>query len=359
MNQKPIVVMDLSTSGKGGGPYTSSVRIMESELKEKYEFKVIDYKTEIGRGISLKRILDLKKQIEKLKPDIVHFAGLQLTGFHVAIACRLAGIKRTIITIHGFSGDALYFHPVKKFITKYIIEPITLLLVKKICGVSEYVVTRRVVRLFKKKCAGVVYNFPPPKVLNNEQFDIRKELGIGSTDRVVVTVARITKDKGYHIYEKVISKFQNVENLKFIVVGNGDYLPEMKKNLQLQVGQNQVFFLGYRGDVQQIHKGCDIFALPTLHETLSIALLEASMENLPLIASNTGGIPEIVKTDYNGILVSTGDIDAMYNAINKLYQDKELCLEYGNNARKRLDEKFSDKSIVQKLDGVYQSVLKG
>ena len=90
MRSKPVIVMDLSSTGKDGGPYISSTRIMNSELNEKYEFKSIIYKTELGRNISIKRILDIKNQLLEIKPDIVHFTGLQLSGFHVALACKLA-----------------------------------------------------------------------------------------------------------------------------------------------------------------------------------------------------------------------------------------------------------------------------
>jgi glycosyltransferase involved in cell wall biosynthesis len=357
MVRKLIIAMDLSTKGKGGGPYTSTCRIMHSNLNKKYDFKTIHYRSELGSGISIKRIKDIVKQLKVIKPDIVHFSGLQLSGFHMAIACKLAGVKNTIVTVHGFSGEALYFNPLKKFLLKFLLEPLTLLLSKQIIGVSEYVISRPVIQFLAKKRSILIYNFPPKLNDKYNKQEIRKELGFTLSDVVVVSVARIIKDKGYHILDEAILEFINKPNLKFLIVGDGDYLKLMKVKLKEQVKKNQVLFLGYRSDISLILNACDIFVLPTLHETLSIALLEASQANLALIASDTGGVPEIVKNEHNGILVPTGNVEAIVSAIERLYNNNDLRIAFGNNAKTRIKEKFSNKEIVQKLDSVYQSLL--
>lgn len=356
MNRKPIIAIDMSSTGKGGGPFVSTNRILNSGLKYKYNFKIINYQTEIGRGISFKRIRNLVNQLKEIKPDIVHFSGLQLSGFHMAVASKLAGIKNTIITVRGFSGDAIYFHPVKKFLLTFFVEPFTLLLTKKIYGNSEYTVNRKLIRIFNFKCFGAIYNFPPQSA--NNDSEIRKELGFDTSDIIIITVARIIRDKGYHIFDEAITKFKNFKDLKFLIVGTGDYLTEMKLKLKYQVENRQVFFLGHRDDVQTILKGCDIFVLPTLHETLSIALLEASVEGLALIASNTGGVPEIVENNYNGYLVEPGNIDDLVNAMKELYSNSEKRRKFSSNAKKKVNEKFSIEGIENKIDQVYQSLLK-
>jgi len=227
---------------------------------------------------------------------------LQLSGFHTILACKLAGIKRTVVTIHGFSGDALDIHQFKKIMLTYFIEPLTLFLSNKIIGVSEYVIARPILRMFHQKCCGTIYNLIPAAYISNNEPSLRSELGLSASDTLAVSVARIRKDKGYHILDAAIANFQNVPQLKFIIIGEGDYLDEMRENLKEQILNGQVYFLGYRSDIQRILHDCDFFILPTLHETLSIALLEASVEGLALIASNTGGVPEIVENGYNGIL---------------------------------------------------------
>ena len=357
MIRKPLVVMDLSSTGKDGGPYISSIRIMNSDLNKKYEFKSIIYRTEMGRNISIKRILDLRNQLLAINPDIVHFTGLQLSGLHVAPACKLAGVKNSIVTIHGSSGDALDINAFIRIILKYLFEPMTLLLTKKFYGVSDYVVSRRMAKLFSRKCFGTIYNLAPSRTALLVKNRIRVDLGLSSEDTVAVSVGRITKDKGYHILAEAILQFKETATLKFIIVGIGEYLPEMVKKLEKQISSGQVFFLGYRSDVQQILGDCDFFILPTLHETLSIALLEASMEDLALVASNTGGIPEIIENQYNGILVKPGSVNELVGAIEKLFSDYKLRTLYGENAKIRVLEKFSNAETMKKLDKLYQSLL--
>ncbi len=355
--KKPLVAMDISTAGRGGGPYVSNIRIMESGLKNKYDFKRIEYKAKIGSGISLRRIFDLKKQLLNLRPDIVHFTGLQLSGFHLAVACKLAHIKNSILTVHGFSGDAIDFHPIKKIILTYFLEPLTLLLTKRIYGVSKYVVSRRLVKLFNYKCDGIIYNFSPDAYRDVGGKSIREELNLLNSDILAVSVGRIIKDKGYHVLDAAILKLQIHSNLKFLIVGNGDYLETMRIKLKTQIEKKQVFFLGYRDDIQNILNGCDIFILPTFHETLSIALLEASVEGLALISSNTGGVPEIVENNYNGLLVSPGSVIDLVDAIDKLFNNDVLRKRFGENSKLRIMGHFSNISIEKKIDEIYFKML--
>ena len=360
MKKKTIIAMDVVTSGfgGGGGPFTSTNRIMNSNLKNTYSFEKVFYRKELGSGVSIKRIKDLTKQLRLIKPDIVHFTGLQLSGFHMAIACKLAGIKNTVVTVRGFSGDALYFNPIKKFILSYILEPITLMCSKKVIGVSKYVVSRMVIQLIAGKRSSQIYNFPPEVKGTLPKKDIRSELGIDNRDVIVVTVARITKDKGYHKFDEAILRLKNDKYLKFLIIGDGDYLKTMQCKLHNQVANEQVFFLGYRDDVNQILSACDVFVLPTLHETLSVALLEASQANLALIASDTGGVPEIVENEYNGLLVKPGNIIELVNAIRKVGKNDFLRVNFAKNAKLRIEERFSSDEIVSKLDAVYSSFLK-
>lgn len=357
MIKKPRVCIDFSTTGKGGGPYTSNYRVINSGLKEKYEFVPFTYRTDLGRFVSYKRIKDLKQQLVKLKPDLVHYSGLQLMGFHIAVACRLAGIKKSVVTVHGMSSDALNISWIKKSILTYLLEPLTILLSSRFYGVSEFVSKRKMLRIFKRKNLGFIYNLPPNIKLDKSSFSIREELGIDDASKLAITVGRIIKDKGYHIFDEVILKCQNQKDLKFIIVGDGLYLKEMKEKLRCLVENKQVFFLGYRSDVQNILKDCDFFILPTLHETLSIALLEASQAGLPLVASNTGGVPEIVKDGVNGFLVEPGNVEELYNAINSLYCDEIICKKFGVNAQQLVKENFNPIDIEAQIHEVYKKIL--
>ncbi|EJE8548261.1 glycosyltransferase [Vibrio vulnificus] len=355
--KKPVIAMDLAVNGHGGGPFTSTTRIMNSKLKHEFDFKTINYDTNIGRSISLKRILDLKKQIEKIEPDIVHFTGLQLSGFHIAVACKLAGVKKTVITIRGMSGDSVYFNPLKKIILKYFIEPMTLALVDRFYCVSEYVSKRGIAKIFRSKNRGCIYNYPPVIEECNDRLLKREKLGISEEDFVVVSVARINKEKGYDYLESAIKKMSDYKSLKFIIVGDGSYKCEMERNLTPQVKDRKVIFTGKVNNVSYYNFISDAFVLPTLHETLSVALLEASCAKIPLVASNTGGIPEIVEDNWNGFLVPIKCSDSIVNAIMRLYENRELSRVFGERAYKKIEDKFDSDNISLKISKVYRELL--
>lgn len=346
--------MDISSTGKGGGPYTSTINVINSSLKEKYDYQLFTYKTELGRFISIKRIRDLVKQLKEIKPDIVHFTGLQLSGFHIAVACRLAGIKNSVVVIRGSSIEALNIGN-KKFLI-YILEAITLMITTTFYGVSNYSSTIGAAKRFRKKSSGYVYNLPILSA-NKAIHYTKEQLCFKEEDIVVVTVARIIKDKGYHILASAIQEFVDLPNIKFLIVGDGAYLAEMKTELSIQKQSGQVRFLGYRSDVASILPACDIFVLPTLHETLSNSLLEASSYNLPLIASNVGGVPEIITNEENGLLVEPSDSGELANAIKTIAADENLRKKMGKAAKERLADKFSEESIVGKIDAIYRKLL--
>ncbi|GGH74525.1 glycosyltransferase [Phaeocystidibacter marisrubri] len=355
---KPVIAMDLSTAGKGGGPFTSTTRLMESELKESYEFRTIWYDVSLGAGVSWKRILHLRDQIREIKPDIVHYTGLQLSGFHMAVACRLAGVKRTVVSVRGFSGDALYFSKIKSFLLTYILEPFTLLSATRAVGVSKYVANRKALRILKSKTRSFIYNFPPPVSQSISRDDIRKELKIPADQVVAISVARITKDKGYHIFKDSIRSLSKQTNLTILIVGRGEYLDEMQEELSDQIAKGQVVFLGYKANVGDYLNASDIFVLPTLHETLSVALLEASSYHLALVASNTGGVPEIVIDGHNGRLVEPGNASELSEAIAELVASVEKRKEFGHNAFNRVNTTFDRRRLESQWDELYKTILK-
>ena len=189
-------------------------------------------------------------------------------------------------------------------------------------------------KLFDYKSLGWIYNFPPLEDFSKPSISYRKEWKLNKTDVVAVSVGRINREKGYHVLAKSISTLSNNKNLKFIIVGEGTFLEEMKKILSNQYKSKQVLFLGYRSDLNSILRESDFFILPTLHETLSLALLEASKNSLAMIGSDTGGVPEIIKHQKNGLLVPPGNHEVLAEAIEFLSIHHATRKKYGEYAKR-------------------------
>lgn len=357
MNGKPTIMISFREGGENGGPYVSHRRIMESELKETYNFiPLIIPKGHLGL-LNIKVLKFLYNQIKSENPDVIHFTGLQLEGFHVIIACKLARIKKTIIAIHGSSMEAIEISKLKKFILN-IVEIVTLKLTYFSYGVSNYVTEWPRVKKYSKRCFGCIYNIPSDKKeLLQPNVTIRKELGIDDDEIVIVSTGRITKEKGYETLCNVIKKAKTDSKVRFIIAGDGPYLSEMRQELYEYVKSGKVFLLGYRNDINRILEGSNIFVICSLHETLCISLLEAASNGLALIGSNVGGIPEIIEENKSGYLVQPNNIDQFVHTIEGLANDKNKIQNFGNHAYNYVRKKFDEKEIMKKINELYDKVL--
>ena len=168
---------------------------------------------------------------------------------------------------------------------------------------------------------------------------------------------RITTDKGFDILADVAKRFKDNDKVKFIIAGDGEYRNKWLADIEKENMQKQVYLLGYRSDIDDILRESDIFIICTKHETLCNSLLEGGMHKLPLVATNVGGIPEIIDDNKNGFLVPLNDVEGFVSALNKLINDANLCAKMGVAARTKIEEKFSEKAIVEKLDDVFTHIL--
>ena len=118
----------------------------------------------------------------------------------------------------------------------------------------------------------------------------------------------------------------------------------------------RVNFLGWRSDIDEIMPLFDIFVLPSLNEGMGRVLVEAMAAGKPIVASNVGGIPDLVEHDRNGLLVPPGDEKALAASIKQLINDPEKAKLMGQRGRKRCNQ-FSVEAMVAKIDNLYQELL--
>lgn len=354
---KKKVMISFREGGENGGPNNSHKRIVESKLNEKYDFIPL-YIPKGHLGIfNVKVIKKMAADIKRNNPDIVHFTGLELVGWYGMLACKFAGVKNTLMVIRGSTEEAIAFNKniLKKYIIKFI-EYLTLKNTAYVYGVSEYIGTWKKVKKYAKNYCGHIYNLP----LNEDKIEtynqsFREELGIDKDDIVIASAGRITKEKGYEILKNVILNGDWDKNIHFVIVGDGNYLDEMKSELNNL--RCNVHFTGFRNDVGKILKESDLFVLCTLHETLCNSVIEASQNGLPVVASKVGGIPEIIADGKSGFLVDPGDESGFIEKINILLNDIELRDRIGNEGTSVIERKFNYNSIINSIDDLYREIL--
>lgn len=352
--EKYRVMVALRIGGENGGPYISHKRIMESNLANQYEFIPLW----VPRARYLLNPLNMAKfayDIYLKKPDLVQLAGLQLEAFLPLIACRLARVK-TIVAVHGSILESERAGYVEKFLAKFF-EKYTVNHATAVYGVSDYVSGWKICKE-AKNYFGTIYNFCLPKVDKKETTEsIRSELGLSKDDVLFVSSGRIVEEKGFDILWSAIQSVGHRNNIKYIVVGDGPYKNKWQAEIREKGYEKEVYLLGYRENVVQLIKDCDAFIICTKHETLCISLLEAAAVGLPLIATDVGGIPEIINSGENGILVKNGDICGFKNGIEQLANDPVLRAQMGTKAKESVLDKFSPARIEKKLDELYSKVL--
>lgn len=308
---------------------------------------------------NLKLLRYLIDEIKKENPDIIHYNGLELIGFYLALASKIAGVKNRILAVHGSSLEARNYNFLKKNIIN-VYEMITIILSTKIYGVSDYVSNWKRLRYLNKKYVGTIYNISKNHGESEENINFKKENKINEDEIIIVSTGRINKEKGYDILLEVIRRLDlqlKKIKYKFLIVGSGEYLEEMKKESQKYKLESKIRFLGYREDIDRILKNSDIFVICTKHETLCMSILEASNNKLPVIAPKVGGIPEIIEDGYNGFLIEPENILQYVEKLKLLIEKENLRLELGKNGYNKIKEKFLEKKILRQLDNLYKELL--
>jgi glycosyltransferase involved in cell wall biosynthesis len=351
---RPKIMISFDENGGNGGPYNSHKRIMDSDLKNYYDF----YPLVLPYGKRLySRIHCLISAIRENNPDIVHIHGLQTTGFYLAVAAKYCK-KPVVMAIHGSVNEAISINIFIRIVIS-IMERIAIILSDSIYGVSNYVSNWRVIHKYgKKKLYGTIYNLPHKSIDTKTRDEVRKQFGFKAHDIVVVSTGRITKEKGFDTLCDCIINIKQIGNIKFLIAGDGEYLNTFKMRIKKVGLEKNVVFLGYVNNIDDVYKASDIFVICTKHETLCNSLLEAGQMNLPLIASNVGGIPEIIIDNVNGFLVDSNESHLFAEKIIKLVSNKELRLSMGRKSKQIITMKFSEDKVTSQINEIYKGLIK-
>lgn len=177
---------------------------------------------------------------------------------------------------------------------------------------------------------------------------------------IVITVARLVWFKGLHtLVEAAAEVIKDHPNVRFLVVGCG----ELRENLEQQAAELGVgdafIFAGERNDIPALLKQSDLFVLPSVSEGLPISILEAMAARLPVIATDVGGVPELVEDRETGRLVSPEAPSDLAQAIMECLQDPERMRAYGHAGRQRLENLFSQTAMVEATERLYHTTLYG
>ncbi|MBI5749467.1 MAG: glycosyltransferase family 4 protein [Nitrospinae bacterium] len=335
---------------------------------------------ELVRRISplndLKAFIKLFFIIKKGKYHIVHThtSKAGIIGRWAAWLCRFGKLTKTPVIIHTPHGHIFYGY-YGRFLTWIfkIIERITGLITDRIITLTD-----------REKQEHIDFKIAPPekfvtihsgvevkKFFDISPADIKKvrgELNIPDDYLVVGTVGRLVEVKGHKYFIQAAKNILNVIardfspeatpslNIKFIIVGDGPLISDLKRNANLLGIADSVIFTGWRNDVPAIISVFDIFVLPSLNEGMGKVLVEAMLLKRPIIASRVGGIPDLIRDGENGILVNSASPNELAKAIIELLKSEEKRKRMGESG-KLIVESYSDKAMIDKIGRLYEEVI--
>lgn len=326
----------------------------KGEIGEEIERMGVDIITlsRKSKSWNIRIIMDILKIIHQKNIQLIH-AHLYHSNMYGRIAAAISKIP-VIITEHNVYQK----YKIKRRVINWLLAKKT----DKIIAVSEavkrYVVSRDWVDASKIE---VIYNGIDVKKFQSflSKEEARHRIGIPVKCFLIGTIARLTEQKGHIYLIKAIDIIKgSIPNAKLVLVGSGPLESYLKAEVSEKELNDYVIFLGSRRDIPDILKAMDIFVLPSLWEGLGIALLEAMASSIPVIATNVGGVPEIINNDINGLLVPPGDPFSLSQAIFDLYKNEFKRQRLSKNGLETIENKFTSHCMVKKIENLYESVLR-
>ncbi len=306
----------------------------------------------------IRALYDLVKRMAVEKPEIVH-THTSKAGILGRLAAKIAKIPALIHTPHGhvFWG---HFGPVLSKIFLWVerrFAPVTDRVVALTEGEGRDYANLGLYPMEKIVIIHSGVDVQKFKASRVNKVERKRSLGIKPTGPVIGFVGWLLPIKGpMRLLQAMNNVWLEHPEANLVFLGKGD-LDVSLRSAALRSGKNgSVRFLGWRDDVEQIMPLFDIFVLPSLNEGMGRVLVEAMAAEKPVIASNVGGIPDLVKHGRNGLLVPPGDSEVLADSILQLIRNPDEAKKMGRSGKDRC-VRFSVEAMIGKLDKLYSKLL--
>jgi len=312
----------------------------------------------------------------KERPDIIHLNSSKIGGIG-AIAAHIAKLTtskytpKLVFTVHGWAFNEDRILAAKWLI--YLIQWLTALFCHQVIIISNHDYEQALLMPFFKKDKFVLIPLGIPTDSLNflTKKDARKYLSHYTLSAkrctLVGIVAELTKNKGLTYLidaAKNESAELQTENLKFVIIGEGEDKDRLQRKINSLGLQDRVYLTGFIPEAAKYFKAFDIFVLPSLKEGLPYTLLEAMHAGLPIVATSVGGNRDIGLTqdfadkEKRGLLVAPKNPDAIRNIIKKLCSDKSFKKYAIKESVKKSKTKFSFDNMLTKSIILYEQSLR-
>jgi len=212
-----------------------------------------------------------------------------------------------------------------------------------------------------KKRLDELYGIKPEKVrlMRNGIFfeswvkEVKAAVPVPRTGSVVLAVARLYKRKGISQLIKVWPAIlESKPNAVLNIIGGGLEMENLRHFARELGVRDSVNFIGDVRSAKTLagyYAACDVFCLPSFHETFGLVFLEAMAAGKPVVALNSTAVPEVVRDGVDGVLVPPGDDKALFSAVVSLLENKNLRRAMGERGKRRVEENFEWSKVIRPL----------
>ena len=288
--------------------------------------------------------------------DVIHshYAVPHSVSAYLAQQMALANKQNvgTITTLHGTDVSIVGDEPTLRDVVAFALSKSDV-----VTSVSQAMASEAEDKYSLNKKVQVIYNFvniQPPAKTPEDLKDV-----FGANDSNIIThISNFRQVKRIEDVIRVFNKINKKVDSKLLLIGDG---PEQRAAHKLAVKlnvSNKIHFLGLQSSIEKLLAISDLFLLPSEKENFSLSALEAMSCGVPVIATQVGGMAEMIDNGKDGYLFDVGDIDGMAEAGIKLLDDKDSYKKISAAAQKKAKEGFSPEIIVPQYEKLYESVIK-
>ncbi len=286
------------------------------------------------------------------QPDIVHLNSSKAGGLG-ALAARFAGVPMIIFTVHGapWQEDRGFFARGVIALASWI----TFLLCHRVIVVSQDASEHILMLPF---CGGKVRSIhngiEPLEFLSKE--DAREKLHINTKYLVVGALGELVWNKGYHVLVRAVGVLKRRGiNVYVCIIGDGEERKFIETLMQEEDVEDCVHLAGFVQDAYKMLKAFDVFVLPSVKEGLPYVVLEAGQAALPVVASNVGGVPDIIEDNVSGILCPPKNHGLLSDRLAELLVNADMQKKLAAALHEHATREFSYEHMVKQTTALYLS----
>lgn len=298
-------------------------------------------------------IRHIRRIVKAHRIDLIHSHKMETIGANAV--GRLMGIP-TVQTVHELARRPLFAYRFVAWLNHLLNDKVVVL-----CERSKWMFrwfnreSNKLVKIYNGISDAQPYRDAEPDNM------LRRELNLSDQDRIAITVARLSPMKGLEYLLAAASRWKKTHpDIKVVIVGDVAFAYEnpYKERLQNMVAdaglQDTVFMLGLRRDVPDLLRQSDLLVLPSVYDIFPTVILEAMSAGLPIVATDVGGVPEMVREGY-GLLVPPKDAQALAEAVVRMFASDYVAM--GRRAGEVFRREFTKEQYVNRTSELYDEMF--